>query len=108
MFELDPKVRPLKSQTKLAPEGAKPCAPGKAAHHPRLKKLLDQLATRRAILPKSNLGKAISYALNQWPNIQTYLAGGRVKIDSNLIGNASLTPGNWLAARISKAGRAAA
>ncbi len=68
--------------------------------HQRLKKLLDRLALRRAILPKSNLGKAISYALNQWPKLQTYLADGRVEIDNNLVENAirptKLGAKNWL------------
>jgi transposase len=68
--------------------------------HQRLKKLFDQLALRRAILPKSLLGKAISYALNQWPNLQTYLADGRVEIDNNLVENAirptKLGAKNWL------------
>jgi len=68
--------------------------------HQRLKKLLDQLATRRSILPKSLLGKAIAYALNQWPNLETYLRDGRVEIDNNLVENAirptKLGAKNWL------------
>lgn len=68
--------------------------------HQRLKKLFDKLALRRAILPKSNLGKAITYALNQWPNLQTYLRDGRVEIDNNLVENAirptKLGAKNWL------------
>jgi len=68
--------------------------------HQRLKKLFDKLALRRTILPKSNLGKAITYALNQWPNLQTYLRDGRVEIDNNLVENAirptKLGAKNWL------------
>lgn len=68
--------------------------------HQRLKKLFDRLALRRSILPKSNLGKAISYALNQWPNLETYLKDGRVEIDNNLVENAirptKLGAKNWL------------
>jgi transposase len=68
--------------------------------HQRLKKLFDRLALRRTILPKSNLGKAITYALNQWPNLQTYLNDGRVEIDNNLVENAirptKLGAKNWL------------
>ena len=68
--------------------------------HQRLKRFLDKLATRRAILPKSLLGKAIAYALNQWPNLRTYLADGRVEIDNNLVENAirptKLGAKNWL------------
>ena len=76
----------------------------RAAHsqpiHQRLKKLFDRLALRRSILPKSNLGKAITYALNQWPNLETYLGDGRVEIDNNLVENAirptKLGAKNWL------------
>ena len=46
------------------------------------------------------LGKAITYALNQWPNLQTYLSDGRVEIDNNLVENAirptKLGARNWL------------
>ncbi len=68
--------------------------------HQRLKRLFDKLAQRRTILPKSTLGKAITYALNQWPNLQTYLRDGRVEIDNNLVENAirptKLGAKNWL------------
>ncbi len=68
--------------------------------HQRLKKLFVRLALRRTILPKSNLGKAITYTLNQWPNLQTYLRDGRVEIDNNLVENAirptKLGAKNWL------------
>ncbi len=56
--------------------------------HRRLKKAIDKLALRRSILPKSKLGKAISYAINQWPNLETYLGDGRVEIYNNLVENA--------------------
>ena len=68
--------------------------------HKRLKKLFDKLVLRRAILPKSNLGKAITYVLNPWPNLQTYLGDGRVEIDNNFVENAirptKLGAKNWL------------
>ena len=68
--------------------------------HLRLKRFLDKLATRRAILPKSLLGKAIAYTLNQWPHLQTYLTDGSVEIDNNLVENAirptKLGAKNWL------------
>ncbi len=54
----------------------------------RLKKFLDKLALRRSILPKSLLGKAISYALGQWSRLEVYLTDGRVEIDNNWIENA--------------------
>jgi transposase len=56
--------------------------------HRRLKKLLEKLSQRRGILPKSKLGRAISYALNQWFRIEVYLSDGRVEIDNNLVENA--------------------
>lgn len=68
--------------------------------HRRLKKLLEKLALRRSILPKSHLGKAVNYALNQWSHLETYLSHGRVEIDNNLIENAirptKLGAKNWL------------
>ena len=68
--------------------------------HRRLKKAIDKLALRRSILPKSKLGKAISYAINQWSNLETYLGDGRVEICNNLVENAirptKLGAKNWL------------
>jgi hypothetical protein len=68
--------------------------------HRRLKKIIDKLALRRSILPKSKLGKAIRYAINQWPNLETYLSDGRVEICNNLVENAirptKLGAKNWL------------
>lgn len=68
--------------------------------HARLKKLFDLLAKRRSILPQSLLGKAVRYALNQWPNLMVYLGDGRVEIDTNLVENAirptKLGAKNWL------------
>ncbi len=68
--------------------------------HQRLKKLFDKLAQRRSILPKTQLGKAIRYALNQWSHLKTYLRDGRVEIDNNLVENAirptKLGAKNWL------------
>ena len=39
--------------------------------------------TRQKVLPKSVLGKAIQYALNQWPNLCHFLQDGRLDIDNN-------------------------
>ena len=68
--------------------------------HRRLKKAIDKLALRSSILPKSKLGKAISYAINQWPKLETYLSDGRVEICNNLVENAirptKLGAKNWL------------
>lgn len=40
------------------------------------------------VLPKSLMGKAIGYMLNQWPKLQNYLLDGRLEIDNNLVENA--------------------
>ncbi|MCB1129961.1 MAG: IS66 family transposase [Verrucomicrobiae bacterium] len=55
--------------------------------HQRLHKAITLLAKRR-ILPKSKLGKAVHYALRQWPQLEHYLTDGRVEIDNNLVENA--------------------
>jgi transposase len=39
--------------------------------------------TRPRVAPKSLLGEAIGYALNQWPTLVTYLEDGRLEIDNN-------------------------
>ena len=50
--------------------------------------LLDELhrwleKSQLHVPPKSSLGKAITYSLNQWPNLNRYLEDGRVNIDNN-------------------------
>jgi transposase len=40
------------------------------------------------VLPKSAIGQAIAYSLNQWPKLRNYLLDGRLEIDNNLIENA--------------------
>jgi transposase len=49
----------------------------------RLKKVLLRLQKRRQILPKSNFGKAIAYALERWDELEMYAYEGRVEIDNN-------------------------
>ena len=67
--------------------------------HQRLHKAIT-LLDKRSILPKSKLGKAIQYALNQWTQLEVYLTDGRVEIDNNLVENAirptKLGAKNWL------------
>ena len=46
-----------------------------------LKRWLDEEVTR--VLPKSLLGKAVHYALEQWPKMQAFLENGLVPIDNN-------------------------
>jgi len=68
--------------------------------HRRLKKAIDKLALRGSILPKSKLGKAIRYAINQWTHLEVYLGDGRVEICNNSVENAirptKLGAKNWL------------
>jgi transposase len=35
------------------------------------------------VLPKSNLGKAISYCLNQWSKLETFLQDGEIELSNN-------------------------
>lgn len=43
---------------------------------------------RPTVLPQSPLGKAVSYALNEWEPLNRYLEDGRLEIDNNLTENA--------------------
>jgi hypothetical protein len=47
----------------------------------RLHRALSRLQSRH--LPKSAMGKAISYALGQWDGLVVYLGDGRVEVDNN-------------------------
>ena len=51
-------------------------------------------------LPKSLLGKAIQYALDQWDGLCVYAENGLIEIDNNLVENAirptKLGAQNWL------------
>jgi transposase len=48
----------------------------------RIEKKLDDLSGR--ILPKSALGKAVTYARNQWAALRRYVSDGRLTIDNNV------------------------
>jgi transposase len=64
----------------------------------RLQKAL--LTVKARYLPKSALGKAIAYALAQWPRMELWLRHGQIEIDNNLVENAirptALGKKNWL------------
>jgi transposase len=54
----------------------------------KVKPLLDDLhayliAMQPRVLPKSPLGQAVSYTLNQWPKFLTYLEDGRLENNNN-------------------------
>ena len=68
---------------------------------PLLDKIRDTLLDRKpAVPPKSLLGKAIAYALDQWPRIQAYLGHPGLTPDNNLAENAirpfAVGRKNWL------------
>ena len=48
----------------------------------RIEKYLDELSPR--ILPKSAMGKAMTYARNQWAALRRYTSDGRLTIDNNV------------------------
>jgi transposase len=57
-------------------------------------------AMQPACLPQSPTGKAVRYALNEWPALVRYLEDGRLEIDNNLTENAirpsAVGKKNWL------------
>lgn len=64
-----------------------------------LGKAFQYLITTR-IRPRSGLGRALQYALGQWPAMQTFLEDGRVEIDNNAVENdirpSAVGKKNWL------------
>ena len=52
----------------------------------KIKTWLDEKVTQ--VLPKSPLGAAITYTLNLWPRLTTYLEDGHIEIDNNKVENA--------------------
>ena len=66
----------------------------------RLHRALVRLKTKHRFLPRSLMGKAVDYALNQWPSLLVFLEDGRLEIDNNLIENAirptAVGKKNWL------------
>jgi transposase len=66
----------------------------------RIKKAVMLYKARPSILPQSTLGKAVGYALGEWPYLEIYLGEGQVEIDNNLVENAirptALGKKNWM------------
>ena len=66
----------------------------------RLHRALVRLKMKNRYLPQSLMGKAINYALGQWPSLLDFLENGRLEIDNNLVENAirptALGKKNWL------------
>jgi len=73
----------------------------------RFKRALEKLQSR--YLPKSPMGQAIGYALNQWHALEGFLEHGEVEIDNNLVENAirptAVGKKNWLFFGSEEAGR---
>ena len=86
----------------------------RASHHrmvvERLHRALIKLQSR--YLPKSLMGKAIGYAVKQWPVLEPFLEHGEVEIDNNLVENAirptALGKKNWLFFESEEAGQRSA
>jgi transposase len=66
----------------------------------RLHRALLRLKLARRYLPQSAMGRAIDYALGQWPSLLVFLEDGRIEIDNNRVENAirptALGKKNWL------------
>jgi transposase len=71
-----------------------------------------QAARGGSVLPKSPMGEAITYALNQWAALCVYLLDGDLNIDNNVSENAlrrvALGRKNWLFCGSDNGGRTAA
>lgn len=67
---------------------------------------------KQHVLPKSALGKAISYCLNQWDKLVAFLEDGRLEIDNNRsersIKSVVIGRKNWLFANTPQGARASA
>ena len=66
----------------------------------------------RTALPKSSIGKALKYTLNQWPKLIIYLENGAISIDNNVTERdiRPFTTGrkNWLFSTSANGARASA
>ena len=66
----------------------------------RIESALAMLKKSSRYLPQSSMGKAIDYALSNFPLLGVYLADGRVEIDNNLVENSirptAIGKKNWL------------
>jgi transposase len=66
----------------------------------RLHRALLRLKLKHRFLPRSLMGRAIDYALAQWPALLVFLGDGRIEIDNNRVENAirptAVGKKNWL------------
>jgi len=65
-----------------------------------LRRRLEQWHLERAHLPRSTMGKAISYCLENWKALLVFAGDGRLEIDNNRVENAirptAIGKKNWL------------
>jgi transposase len=97
LYELEARLRQQRAGPKLrAAERASLSRPVLT----RIYRALMRLKASHRYLPQSAMGKAISYALNQWSALQAWLEDGRLEIDNNLVENAirptAVGKKNWL------------
>ena len=57
-----------------------------------MKQRAETLQKERGLLPKSRLGKAVSYLINEYEALIGYLQSGRYEIDNNLVENSIRGP----------------
>jgi transposase len=66
----------------------------------RIYRVLQRWYLTRRFLPRSTMGKALSYTLAQWRALEVYLKESEIEIDNNLVENAirptALGKKNWL------------
>jgi transposase len=73
-IERDIKDAPPEERLKIRTERSRPVVDA----------FLSWLRTQRSrVLPKSTLGKAIAYCLNQWEKLEAFLKDGRLELDNN-------------------------
>ena len=80
---------------------------------PQLKELKDKIVAEHGrYLPKGKLGEAVTYAINQWEQLERYLLEARLDIDNNAVENLirplKLGLKNWLFIGNAEAGPASA
>jgi len=109
LYALEPKLRNARAGPKLRQAERASLSRSVLA---RLHRALVRLKTRRRFLPRSLMGQAIDYALNQWSSLLLCLDDGRLEIDNNLIENAirptAIGKKNWLFIGEAQAGQRSA
>lgn len=78
----------------------------------KLRAWLDSMQGSSLALPKSPLGGAIGYALNQWEELTRFMEDGELRLDNNLVEASLRDVGigrkNWMFVGSERGGRAAA